>query len=167
MLSLCTGWRKQCPRLGLKTAVAQEHPGVAPGGERACDLDWRPAPEALDAERGAEEPPAIRLPQLHALREGVHQIVAHLCRTFTVPADERYDLFCAVRQAKMMGTLADRRALVHGKLCAIFVLLACSPMNYEGVAAFTIEDPDFATELVSLLAAEHECPVELRTMALR
>ena len=75
-------------------------------------------------------------------------------------------LLCKIRTTRLFGSLEGRQALVSIRLLAFYVLVQSSP-SQEEVASFFSNEPEFVSELVSLLQAEKEVPEPIRVLALR
>lgn len=108
----------------------------------------------------------IHLPDVISHSESDLQLLKHLVHRYNVPPALRFSLFTRVRYARAFPCLVTRRQFVSVRLYA-FIVLAQSSSDGDDLAAFFVNEPEFVSELVTLLSYEDIVPEDICILAIQ
>lgn len=123
------------------------------------------------ADIGKDEPQTtglqvIHLPDVISHSESDLQLLKNLVDRFNVPPALRFSLLTRVRYARAFPCLVTRRQFVSIRLYA-FIVLAQSSSDGDDLDAFFVNEPEFVSELVTLLSYEDTVPEDIRILAIQ
>ncbi|KAL9235242.1 hypothetical protein vseg_010019 [Gypsophila vaccaria] len=108
----------------------------------------------------------IHLPRVDSCAESDQEILNRLVKEYKVPPNFRFSLFTRLRFARAFGSLALRQQYTSIRLYAFMVVVQASSDTDNLVSFFNCE-PEFTSELVSLLSFENSVPEKIRILSLR
>lgn len=107
----------------------------------------------------------IHLPNINTCQETDLQLLNKLVIEYKVPACLRFSLLTRLRFARAFGSLAARQQYTCIRLYAFIVLVQASS-DSDDLVSFFNNEPEFISELVSLLSYEDAVPEKIRILSL-
>jgi len=144
-----------------------------------CDKDKNMDTDVLDisssSPRKVPVPPTasgsgaihIHLDEQALASRSVMDILADTIETYSVPDDEKFELMCRIRAAKVLvnGQEADRVKLVIIRLLAIAIFGHTHPESDATTSLFLYE-PDLIAHIAELLQIDKGIPIRVQTTAI-
>lgn len=109
----------------------------------------------------------IHLDEQMLASKSVMDVLADTIETYSVPVDEKFELMCRIRAAKVLanGQEADRVKLVIIRLLAIAIFGHTHPESDASNSLFLYE-PDLIAHIAELLQIDKGVPVRVQTTAI-
>ncbi|XP_068637077.1 E3 ubiquitin-protein ligase UPL1-like isoform X2 [Aristolochia californica] len=107
----------------------------------------------------------IHLQGINSCQESDLELLNKLVTEYNVPSSLRFSLLSRLRFARAFGSLASRQQFICIRLYA-FVVLVQASNNADDLTAFFNNEPEFVSELVSLLSFEDAVPEKIRILAI-
>ncbi|XP_068643121.1 E3 ubiquitin-protein ligase UPL1-like isoform X2 [Aristolochia californica] len=107
----------------------------------------------------------IHLQGISTRQENDLELLNKLATEYNVPSSLRFSLLSRLRFARAFGSLASRQQYICIRLYA-FVVLVQASNDADDLAAFFNNEPEFVSELVSLLSFEDAVPEKIRILAI-
>lgn len=107
----------------------------------------------------------IHLPNVSNCPESDLELLDKLVREYKVPSSLRFSLLTRLRFARAFASLASRQQYTGIRLFAFVVLVKASG-DADDLASFFNTEPEFITELLSLLSYEEVVPEKIRILCL-
>jgi E3 ubiquitin-protein ligase HUWE1 len=109
----------------------------------------------------------IHLDEQTLASKSVMDVLADTMETYSVPDDEKFELMCRIRAAKVLvnGQEADRVKLVIIRLLAIAIFGHTHPESDATTSLFLYE-PDLIAHIAELLQIDKGVPVRVQTTAI-
>ncbi|KAG9448576.1 hypothetical protein H6P81_008541 [Aristolochia fimbriata] len=107
----------------------------------------------------------IHLQGINSRPESDLELLNKLVTEYNVPSSLRFSLLSRLRFARAFGSLASRQQYICIRLYA-FVVLVQASNDADDLAAFFNNEPEFVSELVSLLSFEDAVPEKIRILAI-
>lgn len=107
----------------------------------------------------------IHLPNVSQSNENDLILLHQLVEAYSVPPRLRFSLLTRLRFARAFGSLTSRHQYVCIRLYAFMALVQAS-IDADDLGAFFNSEPEFISELVSLLNYEDEVPEKIRILGI-
>ncbi|GKV44584.1 hypothetical protein SLEP1_g51748 [Rubroshorea leprosula] len=104
----------------------------------------------------------IHLPNLNTCLESDAEVLSKLIAEYKVPTKLRFSLLSRLRFARAFGSLASRQQYIAIRLYAFIVLAQAS----SDLVSFFNNEPEFVSELVTLLSYEDVVPKKIQILCL-
>lgn len=165
LFAFAQGWGGKEEGLGLVSCAVED--GCDPTAyELGCSLhfEFYQVNESSNeqTEQGLQ---IIYLPKVHTQPETDLELLNKLIKEYKVPHKLRFSLLTRLRFARAFSSLASRQQYTCIRLYAFVVLVQASSDSDDLVSFFSAE-PEFISELVSLLSCEELVPENIRILSL-
>ncbi|XP_026392926.1 E3 ubiquitin-protein ligase UPL1-like isoform X1 [Papaver somniferum] len=171
LFTFSQGWGSKDEGLGIVSCAVEK--GCDPVSyELGCTLHFEfysassSSNEATTTNQMTEGLQVIHLPNIHTHEESDLELLNNLVSEWKVPPSLRFSLLTRLRFARAFGSLAARQQYICIRLYA-FVILAQASHDAEDLAAFFTNEPEFVSELVSLISYEEAVPEKIRILGIQ
>ncbi|XP_020586141.1 E3 ubiquitin-protein ligase UPL1-like isoform X2 [Phalaenopsis equestris] len=108
----------------------------------------------------------IHLPKIGQCKENDLELLDKLVKEENVPHNLRFSLLTRFRFARAFNSLASRHQYICIRLYAFMILVQAS-IDTDDLVVFFNNEPEFISELVSLLSYESEVPEKIRVLGIQ
>lgn len=170
LYALVQGWGVKEEGLGLVSCALRD--GCDPTAHElgsTLHFEFYASKESVNEQQTGEELShglrIIHLPHVGNCPESDLELLDKLIREYKVPSSLRFSLLTRLRFARAFTSLASRQQYTGIRLFAFIVLVKASS-DTDDLASFLNTEPEFISELLSLLSYEEEVPEKISILCL-
>ncbi|KAI0492443.1 hypothetical protein KFK09_026716 [Dendrobium nobile] len=170
LFSFSQGWGSKEEGLGLIACALKDGcDPIAFEVGATVHFEFYAVPELSQSSGGTEHLcqglQVIHLPNIDECKKSDLELLDELVKEKNVPHNLRFSLLTRLRFARAFNSLAARHQYICVRLYAFMILVQAST-DTDDLVAFFNNEPEFVSELVSLLSYESEVPEMIRVLGI-